>query len=186
MENENRHNEIRTVHPNRLTPMGIIIIVLVGVMLLGLAVHHIPIPRQIDVLLPGAEVTKEGTVIKDGVISLEGIYYDYLFQDDRFNATNLELPNIEVDSMIEFSNGHPHVINGPMEADFIWTTLGFYTPNSIDSNFANVFTHSDFNYMLLIITGQSEPRYYIASGPNDPSYLEILQEFYIIPREHTK
>ena len=42
MENENRHNEIRTVHPNRLTPKGIVILVVIGIFLLALALYLIP------------------------------------------------------------------------------------------------------------------------------------------------
>lgn len=103
MENKNRYEGIRTVHPNRLTKRGVTILTIIGILLLAFALYYLPWPTHIQYSMPGAEVDLEGNVIDSGVMVIEGWVYNYLFQRDQFKLTHLELPNHQVGQIYDFS-----------------------------------------------------------------------------------
>ena len=65
--------------------IGIIIAV---ILLMGIVLYHIPVRYKINKVLSGAECRLgDITYIKNRSITVNGIYYQYLFQKDTFKGT---------------------------------------------------------------------------------------------------
>lgn len=159
-----------------------------ALLILALILYFVPLPKPISVQLPGAEVDKDGNIIALGEIVLEGIYFSYLFQKDRFRLEHLELPNVESITPVPFSNGDPTIMDGPLETDdFIWTNVAIHIPDRGESDmlemvhFTTIFTRPDFKHFLLSISQGDSSMYYIGTEEPSPVYRQILEGFYIVP-----
>ena len=163
-----------------------IILIVSALLILALILYFVPLPKPISVQLPGTEVDKKGNVIAQGEIVLEGIYFDYLFQKDRFRLGHLELPNLEGITVAQFSNGYPTIMDPPSDTDnFIWipSIVALPIPGKPDgytqSHFAYIFTRPDFNHFVVRIPLEgATSRYFIGTNEPSPDYGQILEEFY--------
>ena len=161
-----------------------IILIVSALLILALILYFVPLPKQISVQLPGAEVDKDGNVIAQGEITLEGIYYHYLFQQPRFQLTHLELPNVKDITTIVFENGAAQVHTVPDGTNTIWAMVALEIPSQGESNllesthFAGLFSRPDFSHFLLDIHQGNTHMYYIGTEEAAPDYEQILEEFY--------
>ena len=174
MENENRHNEIRTVHPNRLTPKGIVILVVIGIFLLALALHLIPWPERMELHMNGAKVDKQGNVITEGEIVVEGWRYHYLFQSDKFRLTKIELPGVDVNWI-----GEPQGDTGFYYYPVNLIKAGAYiSMEGTDPGFIDIITTE--NYSFLAIYQHHKGYVFIGTAEGTPDYALILDRCYLL------
>lgn len=158
-----------------------IITVLIVLLILALAMYFVPCPRFIEFRSNCVVVDRQGNVLSDeGEIFLKGIYYHYLFQEDTFQLTDLELPTVDV---IKPLDDRCAIHDAPRGYDFIWIPCGFlYTdpngkPDDVDLEFANIFTHPDFPYLIFQYGDMNTGKYFVSTNTNAPTPVEMLKEF---------
>lgn len=181
MENENRHNEIRTVHPNRLTPKGIVILAVITILLLALALYLIPWPARVVLRTTGAEVDSVGNVIAEGNFVLEAQYQQSPDHEISFTLTHLELPNLEVLEPGK-STGDPAVfMSDPNDPERLVTTYSLVLPHPngkegyTDSVIVILYTDTEFSHFLITYKDSKEQtHYYIGAEQGASGYTQIL------------
>lgn len=138
METQNRYEGIRTVHPNRLTPLGIAILAVIAIVLILLLLYFFPRPIYIDLTMNGAEVTKDGTVSETGDIVIKARLDDYLFKIDEFYLTGLQLPNGETVELLTMQ--HCDLSNIEF-LELHWTGFAWHDPDAIPyrSDFGHIY-----------------------------------------------
>lgn len=159
-------------------------IILLAVLLAGLLLYYVPLPRTVEFHSPCVEVDRQGNILSnEGEILLKGTYYHYLFQPDTFSLTSLEIPGAEVVSSVEYNNGPPHIMNSPKGYDFIWFVHGVnvsctaYRPRTTDIHYISFFTHPDFPYLIFDYNNHDELKYYITTNNGAPDPVSMLKEF---------
>ena len=176
MKEENRYEGIRTVHPNRLKPRGMVILCLIGVLLLGLALYYIPWPERVEFHSTGAELDRTGNIIAEGDYVVEGWRYHYLFKSDEFRLTHLQLPNVEL--------GEPD--------DFSWTISPFWTGTTVESTHSvlwnselldiehiDIWTTSSYDFFVIMPCDGTE-RLYIGTEEGSEVYRDILEMCWLL------
>lgn len=170
-----------------VVPAKFITVMLVAFLIIGLSLYCIPWPTEIAVRSTCVEVDRKGNILSDeGKIVLEGTYYNYLFQQDRFELTHLELPNVEVARIMTFNDGGPvPIMEIQNNNSFLYIPCGYYerkdvgTPLHDSTHFGSIHTNLDFQY-LLFVDNNEEIHYYVTTAADDPSPAEILEEFGLI------
>lgn len=73
------------------------LLILLTVALLIFAFCFLPWPSGIDLNLSGGEIDRNGTLIQEGNIRLQGCHYEYLLRDDRIKLA-VALPGLTLDN----------------------------------------------------------------------------------------
>lgn len=160
----------------------ILCIILVAI-ILGIALYFIPWRTEIRIHTTGAEVDSQGNILTEGEFVLEGWHCNYLFQQDTFEITSLELPNIGQPNFqirgqqIMITDGK----NIPSGTVFYSIYAFFYDPDTNGAESAKICFPLDFQYALFRL-GDNSPgsRIFVTTGSDDPSPVEMLKEFYLL------
>lgn len=174
MEKENRYKGIRTVHPNRLTPKGIVILILIGILLLALALYFIPWPERMELQMNGAKVDTQGNVITEGEIVVEGWRYHYLFQSDKFRLTKIELPGVKIKWIVDVQGDSGF---SPWPRELISTGLCFLVQND-DYWRPDIITTEDYDFV--VIHEYRNNYVFIGTAEGTPDYVQILDRCYLL------
>jgi len=176
MNQENCFEGIRTVHPNRLTPKGIVILVVIGILLLALALYLIPWPERVSFRTTGAEIDRYGNVKGEGEYVVEGWRYHFLFKRDEFRLTHLQLPNIELGEPDDYSSTiSPFSQNSNVET----THCVLWNSKQQKIEPIRIWTTSNFDFFVIMPIHSNE-RLFIGAEEGLEAYLEILEMCWLL------
>ena len=94
---------MRKFRRNPLIPKKIAILAAIAIVLIFLFLYFLPWPTKIEFTAPGAEVDSNGNVITSGTMVIQGWKYNFLFRDDLFRLTRLELPGLDAVSVLRLN-----------------------------------------------------------------------------------
>ena len=94
---------MRKFRRNPLIPKKIAILAAIAIVLIFLFLYFLSWPTKIEFTAPGAEVDSNGNVITSGTMVIQGWKYNYLFRDDLFRLTRLELPGLDAVSVLRLN-----------------------------------------------------------------------------------
>ena len=94
---------MRKFRRNPLIPKKIAILAAIAIVLIFLFLYFLAWPTKIEFTAPGAEVDSNGNVITSGTMVIQGWKYNYLFRDDLFRLTRLELPGLDAVSVLRLN-----------------------------------------------------------------------------------
>lgn len=164
---------MRSVHPNRLTPKGIAILAVIGLLLLALGLYFLPWPERVELRMNGAKVDRQGNAITEGEIIFEGWRYHYLFQSDKFKLTKVDLPDVQIGSIIDAQGDTGFY---PSIGDTIRCIVGFWVPKD-GLWHARVFTTENYDYLVIY---EDDGNIFVASALEMPDYAQILDACYLL------
>lgn len=176
MEQENRFEGIRTVHPNRLKPQGIVILCLIGVLLLGLALYHIPLPERVELVMRGGEVDAQGNEVAAGAIIVEGWRYRYLLQEDRLQLNHLELPNFKIGDPWDTGTAPAFYAVKYMPDDVRMTHAAIWTLPKEKFDFTTFWIFTTDEYDFFVFYSAESNRIFVGSPYGTPDYVQILDK----------
>ena len=148
------------------------IIILVAItIILFILLYAVPLPRQVDLTLSGAEISPDGTVIETGDMVISGKIYNYILQGKReFRLEKLELPNREVGKINEMTTTITDTALG-----FSYTQGWFELPEYTSDWYtyiASILIASDESYWIVEVTD----RIFIGTVSPDADYAAILEQ----------
>lgn len=143
-------------------------LVIIALIILALALYFVPWPERMELSMDGAKVDKQGNVITEGEIVVEGWQYHYLFQSDKFRLTKIELPGVEVKSIIEVQGDSGFY---PWFRDLISAGVCFGVQGD-DYWTSNIITTESYDFLAIYKIGSSYV--FIGAAEGTPNYAEIL------------
>lgn len=150
-------------------PMIVLILII-----LGLVLWLVPYPERVELVMHGGEVDRQGNELVSGDIVLKGWRYHYLFREDRFKTTYLELPGFEI---YDAWDNEAYIIYHmkPLPEDLrqipivVWTKPAY---EAFDSIF--LFTTDDYDFLTFLVP--STKQLFVGSTEQIPDYDIILDK----------
>lgn len=151
--------------------LPIIVFVLI---ILGLILWLVPYPERVELVMHGGEVDRQGNELVSGDIVLKGWRYHYLFQEDRFKATYLELPGFEI---YDVWNNEANIIYHmkPLPEDLRQIHIVVWTkPAYEDSDSIYIFTTDDYDFLTFLVPNTKQ--LFVGSTEQVTDYVQILNK----------
>lgn len=139
-----------------------------------LAVCFLPWPERVELCMDGAKVDKQGNVITEGKIVVEGWQYHYLFQSEKFSPTKIELPGVEIGWFKEVQ-GDSGFTYWPVD---LMRAIAAISIEGTEPGIIQIFTTENYNF--LTIYPQSGNYSFVGTAEGIPDYVEILERCHLL------
>ena len=136
------------------------------------AISCLPWPTYVKYVLNAAEVDLYGNVIATGEMLIEGWIYTYVFQQDSFKLTCLQIPNQQVDKVYAYSYALMEMYSAPGNYHtYALVKLRDYSSNSVTEYICNIFFSGDQSVWIV----EMKDRIFVGTTKESPDYIQEME-----------
>lgn len=156
----------------------IIVIILVACLIAGALLYFVPWPTPVNLSLNAAKLDKDGNVVGNMTIHIEGVMLNYLFQEDSLNVKISPFDSHKWVKLTRNANTNRDGIIYPHSGDCF--ELFFYTDYA---SFCRLLFTKDFKYVAFVsdTPGDGSNTYYVASADDEIPTEELIEYFRYLP-----